>query len=804
MGLTVTQANALLDTAQTAEDLRNIIRQLDTDTHGSITLAYSGGLDRQKGIDLGTYPDLNGYTAPWTNNVASELAKTQSNLRVLDNTQAFKFMDILGDPEKPNFNVPFFNALQRIFGDNPRDWENNSQANQFLFGSRDASGNRSADGAFDIVSKNFADGATGKVIALVPFAQEGQVFGATELKALLENPNVTEINGIPKSELLQKNLLDGSTAVFEHIRSTSYAQVAGSDLINSIRNVDGSLTLKGLNDYLGDAQDVLNYYKNHPEAYDRFTASYIQLSSELQNNYNYSPLKYANDIEYIGSSGTATLNKIGQIGTLIGFATAIAQATYAHNNGDDEGAKEILKAFAFEGAGGAVGGYFGSVVAGLVAGGLAAVGVTVSAPVSGALVLIGALVGGIYGGDAAKDLYELSKDKDENGKMDMFDRMANFIYGATEFKITDPTIVSLVGGTLQQIKTNISSETIIQNAKTDIAWRYALFAMNPFVVQGISYNNHNLDGKLDLYDGETGKGMTEQYLKDRADMLAWFVRYYTGQLDDDDSLSDIVDGHKPYDDNWDTDAVEGNWDYIALDRTLRGVQQFKLTIDGEGLSLKNHKVIFGSAKDETIEGDTLDDRLYGGAGVDKLYGGKGDDYLEGGAGDDELYGGDDHDRLAGLSGIDKLYGGDGNDVLNGGSGDDQLYGGDGNDYLHGSLDNDYLGGGTGNDILVGGKGWLNAEGGDDNDIWSDFTVGNTATNVNADKIDIGHLLIDYTGNYSIDGLSLYCRTMVSGSNTQLYIDRDGGGSGYSSTLLLTLNGVNTDLNALLNNQQMMI
>ena len=49
MRLTVAQANALLDDVEkvkTAEDLRNIIRQLDTNTHGSIRLTYSGELNR--------------------------------------------------------------------------------------------------------------------------------------------------------------------------------------------------------------------------------------------------------------------------------------------------------------------------------------------------------------------------------------------------------------------------------------------------------------------------------------------------------------------------------------------------------------------------------------------------------------------------------------------------------------------------------------------------------------------------------------------------------------------------------------
>ncbi|WP_448761229.1 hypothetical protein [Acinetobacter tandoii] len=97
-----------------------------------------------------------------------------------------------------------------------------------------------------------------------------------------------------------------------------------------------------------------------------------------------------------------------------------------------------------------------------------------------------------------------------------------------------------------------------------------------------------------------------------------------------------------------------------------------------------------------------------------------------------------------------------------------------------------------------------AAGGNGTDSWSDFTVGNVSTNMNADKIDFGDLLINFTGNYDTSSLDPYIKTLVSGSNTQLYIDRDGSGTSYNSTLLLTLNSVNTNLNDLLNNQQIII
>ena len=91
------------------------------------------------------------------------------------------------------------NTLISIFGDT--GFDRGMPANNFLFGEWE-NGIRSP-GAFDIISNNFAAGAKGDVIAIIPKANPGQVFGATELKALLENGNVTSINGLPRNALLE-------------------------------------------------------------------------------------------------------------------------------------------------------------------------------------------------------------------------------------------------------------------------------------------------------------------------------------------------------------------------------------------------------------------------------------------------------------------------------------------------------------------------------------------------------------------------------------------------------------------------
>ncbi|HDH7781033.1 TPA: putative Ig domain-containing protein, partial [Acinetobacter nosocomialis] len=254
----------------------------------------------------------------------------------------------------------------------------------------------------------------------------------------------------------------------------------------------------------------------------------------------------------------------------------------------------------------------------------------------------------------------------------------------------------------------------------------------------------------------------------------------------------------------------------------------------ENLTLTGSTAINGT-------GNALNNVLVGNSGINTLTGGAGDDYLDGGAGADKLLGGLGNDTYVidnsgdtvtenASEGIDTVLssitytlgsnlenltlsgstainatGNTLNNTLTGNSGVNALNGGAGNDILDGQGGNDQLTGGTGADtalyqLLV----QSDALGGNGTDVWSDFTIGNTTSNTNADKIDIGDLLIGYSGTYSFTSLEPFIKTVVSGSNTQLYIDRDGAGTTYSSSLLLTLNNTNVNLNDLINNQQVII
>ncbi|WP_228156156.1 putative Ig domain-containing protein [Acinetobacter pittii] len=268
--------------------------------------------------------------------------------------------------------------------------------------------------------------------------------------------------------------------------------------------------------------------------------------------------------------------------------------------------------------------------------------------------------------------------------------------------------------------------------------------------------------------------------------------------------------------------------------TIRSSVSFTLGNNVENLTLTGTSAI-------NATGNTLNNVIIGNSAVNTLTGGAGDDYLDGGVGADKLLGGIGNDTyiidnsgdtltentnegidtilssitytlgsnlenltLTGSTAINAT-GNTLNNTLTGNSGVNILNGGAGNDTMDGYGGNDQFTGGAGSDtalyqLLVESD----ALGGNGTDVWSDFTIGSTASNTNADKIDIGDLLVGYSGTYNSSSLELFIKTVASGSNTQVYIDRDGAGTTYSSSLLLTLNNTNVNLNDLINNQQIVI
>ncbi|MBJ9577470.1 biofilm-associated Ig-like repeat protein Blp1 [Acinetobacter baumannii] len=132
--------------------------------------------------------------------------------------------------------------------------------------------------------------------------------------------------------------------------------------------------------------------------------------------------------------------------------------------------------------------------------------------------------------------------------------------------------------------------------------------------------------------------------------------------------------------------------------------------------------------------------------------------------------------------------------------------------LTGNSGNNVLNGREGNDTYITNEGTdtilfqlLNSQdatGGNGHDTVLDFTLGDIRTNLQADKIDLSELLIDYSKDVS--ALAKFITVEQDAGNTNISLDRDGEGTMFNRVSLLTLNQVNTTLDELLNNQQIIV
>ncbi|HEX2827746.1 MAG TPA: calcium-binding protein, partial [Burkholderiales bacterium] len=188
-------------------------------------------------------------------------------------------------------------------------------------------------------------------------------------------------------------------------------------------------------------------------------------------------------------------------------------------------------------------------------------------------------------------------------------------------------------------------EVLSNRALSDIAYRYALRELNPFVVSGLvaAYAAHNGSGELDVSGVPYSGIWTHEYTATRAAFLAWKNKKYVGDV------SGPV-----------RERGAAATDY--LDRRLSVQVSVRNAAVSPTSLLPARQVVFGSDAAEL--------------GSVALLGGPRKDALFGGAGDDELHGGEDDDYLQGDGDKDILDGGIGDDLLVGGLGDDFLSGGD--------------------------------------------------------------------------------------------------------------------------------
>lgn len=204
MDLTAAQANALLEGIETEDDLRNLVERLDVTAEGKVTVLYSGK------VNSGVH----------SVDVVQAMLSAGDDVRVIDKTEAAAFLDIFSEGKT---NHEFIRAAKRIFDDDPAVY--GSRANQFLFGAVDEQGKRISTGAWDIVSARFVEATTGEVRALVNRAEPDRVFGMTELPRALANPNITQVEGIARTELAAVQASQGGHIAFEIVAARAHENI---------------------------------------------------------------------------------------------------------------------------------------------------------------------------------------------------------------------------------------------------------------------------------------------------------------------------------------------------------------------------------------------------------------------------------------------------------------------------------------------------------------------------------------------------------------------------------------------------
>lgn len=155
----------------------------------------------------------------------------------------------------------------------------------------------------------------------------------------------------------------------------------------------------------------------------------------------------------------------------------------------------------------------------------------------------------------------------------------------------------------------------------------------------------------------------------------------------------------------------------------------------------------------------------------------GADSLTGTSGDNTIIGKDGADTIDGAGGADDIHGGAGNDSLTGGAGTDLLHGGVGDDTLYGGDGLDTLFGGEGADVFM----FESASAYNNVDVVRDFATGD------ADVLDLSDLLGGY--NPLSDAITDFVSITTSGSNSSLFVDRDGLASTYGFAQIATISGV---------------
>ncbi|MCB1800106.1 MAG: putative Ig domain-containing protein [Gammaproteobacteria bacterium] len=459
------------------------------------------------------------------------------------------------------------------------------------------------------------------MLIIAPEGDTSRILAQTELPEILKNADVTEIDGIPREQLLEYARQHGDAALRHFVFDHSHIKVYLSGLVGG--NVDGYLNFP--------PPDQLGEVLKDPVRFGYSQAAVDVFANDGRLDEVRTTMKQAFEVEVDmirRGKWSPGLSKMGPLGLTATLMIAANTASAAEARGDHEQAKTIMRDWALDAAGSAAGETLGASIAGIALGLVAAAGATVAAPLAAVVVVGAAIVGGFLGADAAKDFHDYLGSRDDENRRDILRRLDVLYFGEGSLPTTEQ-IPDQDAGFLSMDKIikpgsadELPSESLAATGKQNLAFRYALLKLNPFAVllpDAFYTDMHGKDGELDLLDPATGTGLTDEYLLARARALSTKVKL---QL----AGEEVTPGN----------VYPGGYDYHYLD-----AGEMDDAEEGVGAELDLHylsdnfdQLLFGSAHDDILVGGLSSDMLFGGAGDDRLAGDRGDDYLEGGVGDD--------------------------------------------------------------------------------------------------------------------------------------------------------------------------
>ncbi|MGQ0597916.1 S8 family serine peptidase [Aquabacterium sp.] len=371
---TIAEATARLASITTEAQLLGLINELSVNATGKVTLLYSGA--------FGT--DANGSKVK-SGDVVTKLLNDGADIRVIDKTDAAKFLDI-------RENLALKATLERVFGTNPEF--QGTTANNFLY--------KAEGGAWATTSKRFVEATEGAVTILAPNAAADRVLAVTEIPAVLaDNSKITSINERPIEFWRVVANEGGSTEA--GLAKTVDAIAASSDDLLARSGMRVSLTSTGSIAQL-DSAGLLSQYgiqvKPSVVAPMETMGEIITRSADATRR-----SVWKSGVELINTVAKSPVGKaLGKGLVVLPLVLAAYEANAAEQAGDTQKAKRIMSDAAADMMGGIAGAAALSV---LVGAGVAAAGV---AAIPAAIIGIAAgIAGGVLGGSAATHMMDYAR-----------------------------------------------------------------------------------------------------------------------------------------------------------------------------------------------------------------------------------------------------------------------------------------------------------------------------------------------------------------------------------------------------------